>query len=308
MMRSSSIEEIVNHISGLGIIGEKAVEEWLKNPKRQSIANAIVDIPDGCIIFSIPKVYDKGEFIVQRFIAQLIKSKNIEHGIHQGIDTAKLELQIAAIDWQTNAKKIEDGSTLESSLFYDVVFLRLAANQMGQQIADDLALKYFAATPVLEKLPFKPDFSEYYQQFSFPLAGDLTDLGQEQVINLFSGRAVLQMNDKAAISQKQWLTLEGGVLIPHEPYDITGIIKGLNASPPFSEKSGPYLIYRLAAGYREKIGLIQNGKYTNVFIEADPVNKTIRLFDLKGHRLDLKEFLGNTTYGIKAKRNKGFGI
>jgi hypothetical protein len=139
----------------------------------------------------------------------------------------------------------------------------------------------------------------------FPFRDSLTDITVQDAYHLLQGRAVMKFNaedDSRALPHKcYWTALKNGKLREIPEYDFSSQLIAMGIQELSSARTGPPLLYDFMAG--ERVGVHLNGYMglTRGYVQADPLNKGIRLFD-ENHREVKQELNRKRQKQVRRKR------
>lgn len=229
-----------------------------------------------------------GSYMPEGYQATLLQTHPIQHARIDGIDTFKLEQRLKAIDWNSYIPKNNEVGGDMFRAIIDVVNLSLSGTKGAADISRRLQLRHWLGTPVGQDLNVSSHIDDYQKSHYFQLKNDLTDVSTAEAYNLLSGRAVMkfrQVEDQQGDFKAEWKELSDGKLKPLPDYDFMAILKALPVPEAHSETTGSKLVYDLIKGDRVAVTFEENGKSSPVYLEANPRERTISVFDRNMIRL-----------------------
>ncbi|NLR68481.1 hypothetical protein HGH92_29520 [Chitinophaga varians] len=234
-------------------------------------------------IFNSGNAYEVG-----RQSISLTRHPAIDHKVINGIDTAALETEMAAVNWKNDHElfifredDVPDFKPKAEAIFKQMNSIK--DDPDGQKIYDLLSLRYWADSTFFENF-----ICERAWDFSASLPKHEMDLppGMEirLGINLLAGRPIMaHLVDKSKGASDLWVKLDNN-RPPDDPHVyFTGVTKDEVGALVFSLPLMPDLergiITDLISGERVKT---QHKNGRPLLIEADPQNKTLKIFSVDG--------------------------
>lgn len=232
-------------------------------------------------------------FEIERLCISLTWHPTIEHKEINGIDTAALERDMAAVHWSNDHElfifKEDDIPDFKPKV--EAIFKQMSSfkdDPGGQKIYDLLSLKYWSGSTFFEGFIREQawELSESLPKtaMDFPSDMDIT-IG----INLLAGRPVMaHLVDKSRRASNLWVRLDynkpaddryfyfGGTTMD----ELGELIFCLPLVPNLERR----IITDLISGERVKAKL-KNG--LPILIEADPLNKTLKIFSVDGRPIQV---------------------
>jgi hypothetical protein len=296
MIENKELSAIARYMESLGIIEERHVDALKMDERLAGFDGAI------CIThkqhgrqiiaykFNIVRNYENGLYSVRDYQARMLKIPEITHGIYGGIDTMGLEKRLEKADWHIKSLPMPWDERALSDTFYDLMQLARLDDKAAINIAETLMLKYWAHTPMENMIDMGPNRHRYEKELCFPINMEINDVDDLQAFNLLSGRSVLKFkNQDGKDTTSYWLKEKEGMLITLPEFDLSGILRKLPLRAQLNEVTGPELVLELMMGKRVSLPMVVDERIQLFFIEADPENGTLAIYDESKQKLDLPE-------------------
>ncbi|WP_214072584.1 hypothetical protein [Mucilaginibacter sp. dw_454] len=251
---------------------------------------------------TIKRREETGELFPESYQAMLLKTHPIPHGKFGEIDTSELEKRMKGTDWQNYVQQVMAGDSKVSKIFDDVFELSLNHSHQAKDIARRLKLRYWLNTPIEKHLQVTTYAPDYEKTRHFDLKGDFSDISAREAYNLLSGRGVLkfyQKENEPTNLYTHWKAIDNGKLIKLPDYDFMKLLKQLPITEMQLDRTGPQLIYDLIRGERSPVSLLKDNLLVSAFIEANPREQSLALYNSKLEKIELNEFLPNQPRQVK---------
>ncbi len=285
MTREENLAGIVDQLTEMGF-PKTALYEYLDScmgmpsipyDYRKRIGDDLMD-------YHLTITQDKasGLYHPEGYQAILLQTHPIAHSVIAGIDTRELEGRLKAIDWNGYVpRKSEPGSDVFKAVV-DVVNLGLWETKEAADISSRLELRYWLNTPVEQDLRIRNHINDYQKSHYFPIKNDFSDIHPNEAYNLLSGRAVLkfqEIENKPGHFNSHWKVLENGKLETLPDYDFMAALRLLPIPEIRQDITGPQIIYNFIRGDRVPVTLLDGNKTTPVFLEANPRDQSIKIYN-----------------------------
>lgn len=279
-MENKSLLEVVDHLESLGIV-DKEYAQQLRMQEMSEDAHLIGitfskhENNKVNYMFSIAmNPENKGFEVLGCEARTLIKPEVIHDTIH-GINTRELEDRFAGVQWDLKGLPLP----MESKIFSDLITLN-NSGKIGQDIAERLMIKYWHDTPMDKIFSISPIIENFIKSLKFPIRMDVNDITDKQVYNLLCGRSVMKFDIGDPLDTKSyWIKEENGKLILLKDFDISKSLNQLPFVHPQDLLQSQELLLKMSDGGRVLSNIKIGAEIVSVYIEADPSNARIAVFD-----------------------------
>ncbi|HEY0298484.1 MAG TPA: hypothetical protein VGB84_04615 [Arachidicoccus sp.] len=241
--------------------------------------------PDGLSDISIPVRYSEDGYTIDTYTVQRTIYPAIEHGIYNNVDTKLLEEQMQQINWRDDNQLFIFKEDEEPELKPDVALVseqlfHLSQDLVGADTADLLQLKYFIGVTFFDgNIP--QTAWDTLNELPKRISSFITDTSVREAVNLVAGKPI--MSENAATVSANSSTWMKYVFDEANEYYHSELIKGF---PVYLLERQLRMLIPPAFVYEVKQRLL-SGELTEtnsfignrIFIQADPANKTLRVFD-----------------------------
>lgn len=284
-MEDKSFQGMVKHMQSLGIVDQDYADQLLAQDlpyDSMAICVTFTKHEDRRVdyIFAIEKDRVTDQCEIRGCEAKMIGKPEIVHGVFNGIDTRELEDRFSMVDWNRNLFPMPmDGESI-ANIFADLILLSKSKYIAAHDVAERLMVKYWTNTPLDRIFILSADLDQYEKKLRFPIRMDSNDLDDDQVYNLLSGRSVIKFDIREGLqTSAYWLKEEQGELLLFYDFDLAGRLNALPFAEPINDVRKLEIFYDLLDGNRLSIPLKIGGKVIPTFIEADPVDARIAVYD-----------------------------
>lgn len=279
MIRAKDFETMVDYLSKLGLPFKEIISRENINVHSEEINLNIMDGSHDQSVyyrFSIQREIN-GDYISHDYMAKMLVVP-IEHGHYAGIDTLELEKKMKDIKWALYPIYKKE-SLLQ--FFEQLDQLRTSGDPTANDIADKLALKYFANTVLEEILPL-PDRSPYEKMIVVPIHNNGNDIDIEQAVLLLKGGSLLKYHGNEESGELCWVKEEKGYLKVYPDFDVSETIKQMPfvKQPDIIELSE--MLAGLGKGKQYETSLMINSRIVSGSIYVKPEVKTLEFRNDKG--------------------------
>ncbi|MEE1946393.1 hypothetical protein VRU48_14815 [Pedobacter sp. KR3-3] len=234
----------------------------------------------------------EGEPALTGFRATTLLLPGLAHDMHEGIATAGLELFMGFIRWRHPPEA--DSPGLEQQIVNDLDRLTNSSVAQARQIADVLKARYWTGTRMDGQVDHDRIKALYERSCYFGLEGTDSDITAKEAASLLSGRYMLKRY------MPHWI----GV-VPANPGDQTTCrlkeypdlplgdhLRRLPLKELSDEASIIGMLLKMFRGEQVRATLVaKNGSY-QVFLVADPKEKTVSVLNPLGRPVNLEKLLG----------------
>lgn len=212
------IEKLHEELSGIGLeqfpgvnLNQKLEQIFSGDPDNFDL-NFHRNEPEGFAEFQITvHKMEHGYYPALTYTTTLTPHPPIEHGIFNSVDSRELEALMQEIDWHNDRElfifheeEIPEFTTKVADIEEQMSFLR--GDPLGANVADQLALKYWADATFFEDLVSESAW-QYFA--SLPQRQETLPINMEarEVFNLLCGRAI-QNDAKESADRDEWIRLD----------------------------------------------------------------------------------------------------
>lgn len=280
---SGKIENLTESLQGIEFdLYQETLKALRDNGDNFSLKTSL-NQPEGVIDYDISCLRQEGKLLIDHYIARLTIYEPIQHGIYAGVDTQELEGKMKEIDWHDDANlhylDEQENPCFEPDVEEIIGRLnRLSGDPQGQIVSCQLQLKYWVGAELIESF-IDDDVWDYFHSLSKREAKFGPEVHSQSAYNLLCGRAAGAEIDGATQWQRFSFHEKDGNIqytaatIPG--YSIEDIWDDLNYLPRFHCEVLS-LEDALLRGDLLPILLYSDRR---LFLQADPENRTIRLYD-----------------------------
>ncbi len=169
--------------------------------------------PEGYVEYSVPVTKEQDAYAADTYTASLIPYPPIEHGVYNGIDSAKLEAMMQEVDWHNDRELFILHEDKEPELLPKVSFIqeqmyRLGQDMVGSDIADKLQLKYWTDASFFEGI-IQQTAWDYLETLPKRVQQFPVETSAKTAFNLLNGRAAMHTS-RLSPSEKTapWIRLD----------------------------------------------------------------------------------------------------
>ncbi len=279
MIRAKDFNTMADYLSNLGLPFKEIISQKNINAHAEEITLDVMDASNDQSVlyhFSIQR-QDNGDYVSHDYKAKMLVVP-IEHGHYAGIDTLELEKQMKEIKWALFPLYKNDALR---PFFEQLDQLRTSGDRTAEELANKLALKYFANTILEDMLPF-PDRSLYEKMIVVPINNDGNDIDIGQAASLLKGGSLLKYSANDESGELYWIKEEKGYLKVYPDFDVSNTIKQmpLVKQPDIIELSE--MLAGLGKGKPFETALMINSRIVTGSIYVQPENKTLEFRNDKG--------------------------
>lgn len=291
MIQEKEIGEILRHIEDAGLV-PPSIKPLLVEEKKgfQLGVSTRQGTESGTYSVSVERNDNLGVYQLHGYHSTLLRIGDIPHQKVMGIDTAELEREMAKIDWNRIVPFTYPKASGINACLTQLAKISQGENPEGKQVAELLTLKYIDGTALARMFNFGDLRKEYEKNIFVEMNGNGQDISLPESYDLLCGRGVAKPcgpdENKHGIC---WMVMENAKVRSMPDFDVTQQLEKL----PFAKKRSILQIAedvaKLSAGKQLEGRFKVHGHAFTAYYEADPINGTIAMRDLKQTMLDLQK-------------------
>lgn len=169
--------------------------------------------PEGYVEYTVPVTKEKDAYAADTYTASLIPYPPIEHGVYNGIDSAKLEAMMQEVNWHNDRELFILQEDKEPEFLSEVALIqeqmyRLSQDMVGSDIADKLQLKYWTDASFFEGMVQQTAW-DYLETLLKRVQQFPVETSAKTAVNLLNGRAAMHTSRLNPSSKAEsWMRLD----------------------------------------------------------------------------------------------------
>lgn len=253
--------------------------------KKEFDIRVSYDRPDGLAEINIPIRQTDDAYGIDMYTVEYTPLPEIKHGVYNNVDTKLLEEQMRQINWRDDGalfifREDEEPKIKSEPALVSEQLFHLSKDLVGADIADLLQLKYFIGVTFFEDNIHQTAWDTLEELPKRTVAFNASTPVRE-ALSLIAGRTVFMGNRDVLSDNNDWWIRY--IFDENQKYNHTEIVKDypvraleqqLKMLMPttFLPNVKKQLLFGETAETRSHAG-------NQIFVRADPKNKTLRVFD-----------------------------
>lgn len=284
---------------------------FVDKKKLYYILSDTIDFEDSRMLYNIDWRVDEDGFpFLKGYEATLLKTHPIDHGVFSEIDTAELEKEMAAINWNTELSELP-------GLYEKILELKSSKDLNATDVAERLEARYWTGTAVSNFLQLEQYKVKFGKSHFFDLKGDISDVTSQQAYHLLSGRFIFRFEQTLTEGYKpNWFGLKENNIVGtnktkkqfrevrYEEFDLHPLLNKYGIKGIKSSSGGQAIKRNLANGDITAAIMVHAGKEYPVHLIVDADSQNLYTITETGMQVPMDEFLQS----IKAVEGMGKNI